>query len=120
MNCFWSGFFNQLHDCGRGATWFLVTLGGFFVLMVLAAVALQKGHEDTVISLAAIGGVLIIYHLAVAIRRAIQWRRHRLKFPQLSRDELNKARSKLTKRSKPARPLPVSPVRARLFDGPIY
>ena len=120
MSPFWSAFANQLRDCGRGATWFLVTLGGFFVLMVVGALAVQNGHANEVVAVAAVGGVLLIYHLVAAIRRAVQWRRHRLKFPQLSSDELNKARTKLTRRSKPAGPLPPLPVKARPFCGPIY
>ena len=120
MNCFWSGFFGQLRECGRGATWFLVTLGGLFVLLVMTALAIQSGHEKEVIGIAAVGGVLLACHVAKVIRRAILWRRHRLKFPQLSRDELNKARSKLMKRSKPPGLLPPVPVKARLFDGPVY
>ena len=117
MSPFWSGFFNQFRDCGRDATWFLVALGGFFVLAVVGAWAMQSGHEKEVVAVAAFGGLLMIYHLAAAIRQAVQWRRHRLKFPQLSSDELNKARSKLARRSKPAGSLPVKP---RPFSGPVY
>ena len=120
MSPFWSAFANQLRDCGRGATWFLVALGGGFVLLVMGALAVEKGHVNEVIGVAAVGGVLMVFQLGVAIRRAVQWRRHRLKFPQLSDDELNKARTKLAKRSQPARPLPTLPVKVRPFSRPIY
>ncbi len=120
MSPFWSAFANQLRDCGRSATWFLVALGGGFVVLVVSAWALQNGHGDALAAAAAVVGVLLIYHLTAAIRRAVQWRRHRLKFPQLSDDELNKARTKLARRSKPAGPLPSLPVKTRPFCGPVY
>ena len=120
MSHFWSAFANQLRDCGRGAAWFLVALGGFFILMVMGAWAVDHGHVNKLLGVAAVGGVLLIYQLVAAIRRAVQWRRHRLKFPQLSDDELNQARTKLARRSKPAGALPSLPVKARLFCGPIY
>ena len=120
MSHFWSAFANQLRDCGRGAAWFLVALGGFFILMVMGALAVDHGHVNEVIGVAAVGGVVMLCQLAAAIRRAVQWRRHRLKLSKLSDDELTKARAKLARRSKSAGPLPPLPVKARPFCGPIY
>ena len=120
MSHFWSAFANQLRDCGRGVTWFFVALAGVFILLVLAALAMDSGHVNEVIGVAAVGGVVALYQLAAAIRRAVQWRRHRLKLSKLSDDELTKARTKLVRRSKPTGPLPPLPVKARPFCGPIY
>ncbi len=101
MSHFWSAFAHQLRDCGRSAIWFFVALGGGFVLLVLGAWALQSGYDNEVIGVVAAGGVAMLYQLAIAIRREVQWRRHRLKFSQLSDDELNKARAKLARHPQP-------------------
>jgi hypothetical protein len=122
MNAFWFGFFTQFRDCGRSAAWFLVTLGGMFVALVLIAWAVDHGHGDSIVAGIGVTGLVLICFLAAAIRRALRDRRHHLKFPGLSEDEVKKARAKLARRANLARTLPVAPakLRTRAPVGEVY
>jgi len=113
MNFFWSSFFGHLQGCGRSATWFLVTLGGLFVFLIVSAWAIETGHGDSIAAALITAAVCFTILLGVAIRRAIVWSRDCLKLTKLSDDELSKARAKLAKRVKTAAPLAPSPARLR-------
>jgi hypothetical protein len=113
MNTFWFGFFNQFRDCGRSAAWFLVTLGGSFVGLVLMAWAFDNGHGDSVAVAFGVFVLLMVCRLTAMIRRALRDRRHRLKFGGLSEDELKKARARLAQHRKTTRTLPASPTRIK-------
>jgi hypothetical protein len=114
MNAFWSGFFGQFRDCGRNAGWFLFAFGGLFIGMLFVAWAMDNGRGDIVVGCLALMTLVAICFLIAAIRRGLRERRHRLKFPGLSEDELKKARAKLAQqRGKQTRTLPVSPAKLR-------
>jgi len=95
MGPFWSSLFEQLRDCGRSASLFLITLGGLFVLLCLVAflcsTELYKYLWPAL-------PVILLYAAVWAVvrfRRARTRRRERLVPSPLSRDELRVARSKL-------------------------
>jgi small neutral amino acid transporter SnatA (MarC family) len=102
MSPFWGSFAEHFKGCGRNATLFLIALGAFAGLMVLAAFLEENlgTHRFGVYALRAAGGIGLVtgIWLCVAIRRSLARRRQRLRFPQLSSDELDKARSKLRNR----------------------
>ena len=92
MNPFWTGFFQQFKDCGRGALSFFLGLVTLFGLL-LGAVILDKTNVSPQVLM---GITLFIFlWMALLIRRAWKRRRQRLNFSPLSSDELVKARSKL-------------------------
>ena len=122
MNTFWFGFFNQFRDCGRSAAWFLVTLGGSFVGLLVVAWAVGNDHGDSVAVAAGAVVLFVLCQLIAAIRRVLRDRRHRLKFGELSEDDLKKARARLAQRGKLKQTLPASPTRikTRAPVGEIY
>jgi len=96
MSPFWIGFFEQLRR--RGAWIFAIMLLAFFGLVLLIS---ETGAGDFLIQwlpeasiLIAAFGILIV---ALAIRQARARRKNRFKISPLSRDEMNKARSKLVR-----------------------
>jgi hypothetical protein len=102
MNSFWIGFCEQLRR--RGAWVFAITLL-LFMGVVLVATIVCKAISDSWTGASwsqlepyagSIGVGLAILFAAIAIRQARKPRRAESKRPRLSRDELNKARSKLT------------------------
>lgn len=92
MNPFWTGFFQQFKDCGRGTLSFFLGLITLFGLLLGAVLADKINVSPSVLT-----GVtlFILLWTALLIRRAWKRRRQRLNFSPLSSDEMVKARSKL-------------------------
>ena len=97
MNHFWASLFDSLKDCGRNATLFLVALAGFFVALTLAAILFGTGLYRYIGPALPVIAILVLVWACVSIRRTLLNRRHRLRYPPLSVDELRKARTKLTR-----------------------
>jgi hypothetical protein len=86
--------------CRHNANLFLLTLAGFFILVVGIAVLYRSGfHEHLVFALPVLGGYLVIW-ATKAFRRGRMFRGEPPPDGPLSRDELRKARSKLVKNRK--------------------
>ena len=92
MNPFWSGFFEQFKDCGRGVLSFFLGLVTLFGLLFTAVILDKTNASPPVLA----GVTLFIFiWMVLLLRRAWKHRRQRLNFSPLSSDELVKARSKL-------------------------
>ena len=105
MSPFWAGLFDQLKDCGRHATIFLVGLAGCFGALIVGAIFSkvvndQGFHPYLPTALAAIGLAVVVWSFKT-VRRAFTRDRERLRHPPLSCDELRVARSKLLKNRDP-------------------
>ncbi len=92
MSPFWTGFCEQLKDCGRGTKSFVLAVLTLLALFIAGVIA-EKVHA----SLQVLVGILLLsaVWVAIAARRAWKRRRDRLEFSRLSSDELVRARSKL-------------------------
>ena len=88
MSPFWGSLGEQLKDCGRNATLFLLSLAAIIGLLIFA--------ESLAFALPLAGFFLLLW-LVVVIWRMFFRRRERSKYSRLSSDELTKARSKLVK-----------------------
>ena len=97
MSPFWSGFFDQLKDCGKNATLFLAIMATLVGVAVLSVVLAGKSFAPEITP--ALPGIAFLAVLRVwcVIRRDRLARRQRLSFPRLSDDELRVARSRLTR-----------------------
>jgi hypothetical protein len=98
MNFFWNDVFEYFKD-RRVAGIFFGTLLCLAGALLAAALLLKIMGFYVIYVVLAAGGVLLLQS-AQAVRRALRRRRDRYKSSPLSRDELNKARSKLM-RTKP-------------------
>ena len=97
MNPFWTSFFDSLGTRGRNAKIFLVALGGFFALSILAAIVKAIQADAYLLPLLP-GLALLLFSRAMAVsRRARRQKAARAQPAPLSRDELRIARSKLLK-----------------------
>src|SRR5882724_11458035 len=97
MSPFWAGLFDQLKDCGRNATLFVITLGGLFVLLVVLAFICAKGLQEYLFYALPLAGMFLLRWTWNAVRRARRGRNDPGLNRPLSDDELRVARSKLTK-----------------------
>jgi len=98
MSPFWTSLSERLKDHGRDATLFLVVLAGFVVLALIAAISISRTDVGKVIAPALpLAAIFILTWAGFSIRRALINRRRRRQYPPLSDDELQKARSKLTR-----------------------
>src|SRR5947208_3443329 len=101
MNSFWGTIYDAVKDRRYGMLFFCTFFGliGLFLLTLIAGTitevnVLQDHFLEIMMGMAAF--VLGLgWHW---VRRAKKQRRERLRFAALSRDELDKARSKLTRR----------------------
>ncbi len=100
MSPFWAGLFENLRGRGRNAGLFLVVLPTLLVTTLVAVQIPDEIYHDYVIPVLPWVGALLCLFMARAILRARARRRERLRRPPLSPDELNKARTKLVKRSR--------------------
>ena len=91
MDNFWSNVFEYFNDRRVGGVFFRTLL---ILIVLLAAVALF--HEYLVYVLPVAAGIFLIW-IGRGIFRALARRGDRYKSLPLSRDELSKARSKLTR-----------------------
>jgi membrane protein YdbS with pleckstrin-like domain len=97
MSPFWSSLFAEIKDCGRNATWFLVTLGAMTVVLLLVVVMGEIDLFKYIVPTVSIAAVFALVWACMTIRR---WRtRHHgpWRYTPLSKDELRVARSKLTR-----------------------
>jgi hypothetical protein len=95
MDSFWGSLFEHLKQCGRNAAIFLVALA---LVVGLLLISISAGHSDLlpfVLGGVAGIGLCVVLRLAISFRRNFLIQRERLRFPQLSSDEVTKARSKL-------------------------
>lgn len=97
MSPFWISLFDNLKDCGRNATLFIVTLGAIiFGLVVVLVMCMNDLHQYITPALPVASGLVMVW-ACVAFRRARARRRERLRYSRLSDDELRVARLKLIK-----------------------
>jgi|GEM_PF-3359692 hypothetical protein len=96
MSPFWNGFFEQLKDCGRNATVFLVAIFVLFGIALAGVVARKEeipiSIEPVILAFAAAGAILLISLLR---RGNDDGTAGRGRFPKLSDDELRVARERL-------------------------
>jgi hypothetical protein len=104
MSPFWTSFFEDVKDCGRDATLFVVTLGAMILgLVVVLIICLNELHKYIIPALAVVGGLAMVW-ACVSFRRVHARRRGRLQNSRLSDDELRVARLKLIKHRKVSSP----------------
>lgn len=100
MNFFWSNVFEYFKDRHRGAV-FLVSLGMFFVALLVGTIIFQIVGADVVREYLNYIWPVVLLLFLLWVGREIRWvraqRRNRYKISPLSRDERVKARSKLIK-----------------------
>jgi hypothetical protein len=97
MSPFWISFFEDVKDCGRHATLFVVTLGAIILgMVVVVAICVNDLHKYIIPVLPIVGGLGMIW-ACLAFRRSRSRRRDRLRYSALSDDELRVARLKLNK-----------------------
>jgi hypothetical protein len=97
MGPFWTSFFEQLKDCGRDATLFLMALVGFIAVLAIVALLESTRLREYFLQAALVLLMLALVRLVFLVRRFRARRRGHVRFPPLSRDELRVARSKLMK-----------------------
>ena len=97
MSPFWGSFFDHLKSCGRTVTWFMLTLAGIFVAVVLGTLFCGGHFKQYAFRAVSGAGVLAAVWIGIVLRREQLRRRERLRFPPLSTDEWRKARTKLVK-----------------------
>lgn len=95
MTPFWASFFEQLRDCGRNGTVFLITLGTLFIALALVAIIYANNLQQYIVKALPFAGVLIFVWTLNAVRRARRQSTGGNISGRLSDDELIKARSKL-------------------------
>jgi hypothetical protein len=100
MSAFWISLCENLKHYGRNATIFFFALGGFFILLALAAIINSAELLPFIVPLLPGIGLFAAAWAWVALRRTRARQRERLPRQPLSRDELRVARSKLLKEKK--------------------
>lgn len=98
MGPFWYHFFEQLRQCGRNATLFLLVLPLICALLSLGVALYVTGWYQYLWPGLAFLGVFGFYRCAIAVRRARARRGLRSQFSPLSEIELRRARAKLQKK----------------------
>lgn len=98
MNSFWERIYDAVKDRNYGMLFFGTFLGmiiAFFLIGLLVAITGVNGVQTYLMPV--LGGMAFfaVIAMAVTIRRARRQRAKRRKFMELSRDEIQKARSKL-------------------------
>jgi len=116
MSPFWASLFDQLKDCGRNATLFIITLACLFVLLMVVAMICVNGLQQYLIYALPLVILFLLRWSWNAVRRARRSRNDPSVNRPLSDHELRVARSKLTKKwqSRPGSQPPsgVKPIRA--------
>lgn len=97
MSPFWSSLFGELSGHGRNATLFIVAVAVLIGLLLFAAQIPGAVYVDYVLPVLPWAALLVATGLVWNFFKARARRRERLARLTLSRDELNKARSKLVK-----------------------
>jgi hypothetical protein len=102
MDFFWGNVFEYFKD-RRGPALFFVTLVAFFVAIAFGAIMSRVVPDEVlqriIIYSSPVLGLMLLSSLWLAIRRAQARSRNRYKSSPLSRDEIIKARSKLSNTS---------------------
>src|SRR6185369_6810354 len=109
MKSFWSNIYDAVKDRNYGLLFFGTLLGLIGGVCVIGFIAMEIGPVSEIYFLWSVGGfgVLTIVMALVSIRRAWRRRTDRANIGVLSRDEIQKARSKLRGRTPaPMRKLP--------------
>jgi hypothetical protein len=97
MSPFWASLFDELRGRGRNATLFIVAALLFLSFTVIAAQIPRDVYVDYVLPVLPWAALPVGVCLLRSYLKARAPRSERLTRAQLSRDELNKARSKLVK-----------------------
>jgi peptidoglycan/LPS O-acetylase OafA/YrhL len=90
MNPLWNTW-----RCRRNANFFMLSLAGFFGLLIVIAIIHHNGLDRYAAPALPAIGLLLVVWTGQAIREARARHREQLQRPPLSRDELRVARSKL-------------------------
>jgi hypothetical protein len=101
MSPFWTGLFEELRGRGRNATLFIIAVAILFVLLLIAAQIPREVYVNYVLPVLPFAATLVGIGVVRALLQARARHRERLQRGPLSRDELNKARTKLVKTSAP-------------------
>jgi 4-amino-4-deoxy-L-arabinose transferase-like glycosyltransferase len=101
MSPFWTGLFEELRGRGRNATLFIFAIAILFVLLLIAAQIPREVYVNYVLPVLPVVIALVGFGVVKTLLQARAHRRERLQRGPLSRDELNKARTKLVKTSAP-------------------
>jgi hypothetical protein len=97
MSPFWISFFEDVKDCGRNATLFVVTLGALLLGLLVVVALCESELGKYIIPALPLAGGMAVFWVSVAFPPARARRRERLNYSPLSDDDLRVARLKLTK-----------------------
>ncbi len=106
MNSFWSNIYDDVKDRRYGMLFFAALLVSLGLILLVFWLRANLGAEEFYYSCLGLGPGLGLVLTALAwrwIRAVRRNRRERLKYSNLSRDELAKARSKLKNQTKPVK-----------------
>ena len=106
VNSFWSRLYDNFKDRRYGILFFgtLALVFGFLIVGVFICEAAQAYELEKYLTAAAVGaGLLFMVWVGRGIVQMRVRKYERLRFPPLSRDEMQKARSKLVKKREPRR-----------------
>jgi uncharacterized membrane protein (DUF4010 family) len=97
MNPFWASLFQELRGHGRNGTLFIVVLLLLLVAAVFVVKVPEEAYRDYVLPVTVVVSILAVMWFVRGVLTTRARQRERLTGMQLSRDELDKARSKLVK-----------------------
>jgi len=100
MNSIWNDLYDKFKDRRYGALFFASLLSVFGLLMlavILGQIVGPANLQEYVLQALSAAGLLIVGLIWRAVRRARAQRGNKFRREELSRDEVNKARSKLMK-----------------------